>query len=196
MPLVSFGIAVLVLGGMSTTLAGTITLNSSGNVEFGQGIVTTAACDQSIDVIPATTFETTTFKINSVTLKGIGIAALDTTSVSEVRDGCLGKIFTLRAYNSASVAQPFTLDSDNSTSNIISFKLMTDTTTAYSSQPAGPTGGASTPVGATATRSGNWRSLTSTPSSGTNADNPTGVIILAGFTASAEITRFTLETSQ
>jgi hypothetical protein len=51
MPMVTFGIAVLVLGGMSTTLAGTISLNGANNsVEFGQGVVTTAACDSSISV--------------------------------------------------------------------------------------------------------------------------------------------------
>ena len=50
--LVALAIGVLVVGGMSTTLAGTITLNTSGSVEFGQGVVSTAACDTAIKVTP------------------------------------------------------------------------------------------------------------------------------------------------
>jgi hypothetical protein len=195
MPLVSFGIAVLVLGGMSTTLAGTITLNSSGNVEFGQGIVTTAACDTSIEVTPATFFDTTTatpeFKINQVTLRGIGIALTDTTNATQVRDGCLGKTFTIKAYNANGLPELFTRS--NVTSGFISFKLMADTTT------VGIGGGPTDEVSSVATRTGNWSALSTTASSQTGTDNSTnttGVVVVSGFTASAGVTRFTLETSQ
>ena len=121
--MVTFGIAVLVLGGMSTTLAGTITLNSSGSVEFGQGVVTTAACDTSIKVTPATTYETNTatFKVNQITLSGIGVGATETTTSASISAGCLGKIFTIRAYDSTKTIMPFTTTGNP---NAFSFKLM------------------------------------------------------------------------
>ena len=96
MPMVTFGIAVLVLGGMSTTLAGTISLNTGGSVEFGQGVVTTAACDTSISVAPSSTYDTSTstFSVNKVTLSEIG--AYGGTSGA----GCKGKYFKITAYDS------------------------------------------------------------------------------------------------
>ena len=42
--------------GVSSTLASSITLNGGGGVEFGQGILTTAACDNSIKVTPISGF--------------------------------------------------------------------------------------------------------------------------------------------
>jgi hypothetical protein len=102
MPMVTFGIAVLVLGGMSTTLAGTITLNGSGgSVEFGQGVVTTAACDTSLTVTPSSTYDTgtATFAVNRVTIANIGaISGSDGA-------GCMGKYFKITAYDSRTVTQ-------------------------------------------------------------------------------------------
>ena len=60
MPLLAVVVSVAVVGGMSTTLAGTISLNSGGNVEFGQGVVTTAACDTTIRILPSSSFDTST----------------------------------------------------------------------------------------------------------------------------------------
>jgi len=42
--------------GVSSTLASSITLNGGGDVEFGQGIATTAACDDSIEITPIAEF--------------------------------------------------------------------------------------------------------------------------------------------
>jgi hypothetical protein len=182
MPLVSFGIAVMVLGGMSTTLAGTITLNSSGNVEFGQGIVTTAACDTSVKVTPSTTFDTSTstFKVNQIVFSGIGIAATDTRSATQVASGCLGKIFTVRAYNSVGTALDFT-PTTGSVSPFVSFTLMADTATALTAG-ANPT---NTTTGFASTKSGYWLERTDTApiGSGTN----TGVITISTFTLPATV---------
>ena len=85
--LIAVAIGVLVLGGMSTTLAGTISLNGGSSVEFGQGVVTTAACDSSITVTPTSSYDTSTaFSVTSVTLSNIG---------SE----CFGKVLTVKAYS-------------------------------------------------------------------------------------------------
>jgi hypothetical protein len=187
MPMVTFGIAVLVLGGMSTTLAGTITLNSSGSVEFGQGVVTTAACDTSIKVTPATTYETNTatFKVNQVTLSGIGIAATETNTAAQVLAGCLGKTFTVRAYDNLKRLMTFTTDG-NPTS--FSFKLMADTATALSAaQPTAVTGGFS------AAKSGYWLALTTTDEN--SARDNTGIVTITGFTLGAEVDKLTVETS-
>lgn len=193
MPLVSFGIAVLVLGGMSTTLAGTITLNTSGNVEFGQGIVTTAACDTSLKITPSTTFDTNTaggtFFVNQIRIGGIGIAASDTTSATQLSEGCLGKTFTLRGYNSTGDELTFDQTSGAATSNYLRFKMMVDTAAAT---------GAGQPTDYTfstgAAKSGYWLAFTATDE---NADgNNTGVVTLTNFTLPATVTRFTLETSQ
>jgi hypothetical protein len=189
MPLVSFGIAVLVLGGMSTTLAGTITLNSSGNVEFGQGIVTTAACDSSVRVVPSTTYDTatSTFAVSQLVVDGIGVASSDTTSATQISNGCLNKLFTFRAYTDTGVALSFTPTGQAATDQI-SFRLMSDTETAESQQPTVIT------TGITATKSGDFKALT-----GTAPGNPgtnTGVVTLGSFRLPATVVRITLETSQ
>lgn len=193
MPMVSFGIAVLVLGGMSTTLAGTITLNSSGSVEFGQGVVTTAACDTSIKVTPATTYETNTatFKVNQITLSSIGIAASDTSSATQISAGCLGKIFTVRAYDSSKRLMNF-----NSVSGPTSFAftLMADTGTALTSG-ANPTMSAdSVAAGFSASKSGYWLALTGTDENA-QRDN-TGIVTVTGFTLGADVEKLTVETSK
>jgi hypothetical protein len=99
MPLLAVVVSVAVVGGMSTTLAGTINLNSGGSVEFGQGVVTTAACDTTIKILPSSSFETSTstFSVSSVSLEDIGISG--GTDTATAGGGCLGKKLTLRAYN-------------------------------------------------------------------------------------------------
>ena len=57
MPLLAVVVGIAVIGGMSSTLAGTITLNSGSTVEFGQGIVTAAACDSSVTITPSASYE-------------------------------------------------------------------------------------------------------------------------------------------
>lgn len=42
--------------GFGSTFASSISLNSGGNVEFGQGVATTAACDSSIKITPVSEF--------------------------------------------------------------------------------------------------------------------------------------------
>ena len=86
--LVAVAIGVLLLGGMSTTLAGTISLNGGSTVEFGQGVVTTAACDPSITVTPTSSYDTSTgFSVTGVTF-------------SNIADTCAGKYMTVKAYSS------------------------------------------------------------------------------------------------
>lgn len=78
--------AIAVLG---STLAANISLGSSG-IEFGQGVQTTAACDDSITVTPVSRF---------VNAAGAGTFYLSTIALTNISDSCLNKTFTLNAYN-------------------------------------------------------------------------------------------------
>ena len=199
MPMVTFGIAVLVLGGMGTTLAGTITLNGSGNsVEFGQGVVTTAACDSSISVIPVSAFDTSTgqtfsgFYVNQVKVAGIGTSATDTTTALGWRTGCLGKTFKLTGYNADGGMVPFTVSNGSGAPEpFVSFTLPSDTSTGiYGATPAGITG---VTTGVTSTMGGDFKALTGTAVLSDLSN--TGLVTLSGFKALATLARITLETS-
>lgn len=183
MPMVTFGIAVLVLGGMSTTLAGTISLNGAGNsVEFGQGVVTTAACDTSLSVTPSSTYETSTstFKVNRVTISNLG--ALTGTNGA----GCMGKFFKITAYDSTTVTQ---ITSDSTARNFIYVKLpgtagSSDTSTvssagSYLTKTAGVT---------VEEVSGSWGTTQSTSTAA-------GTIVLGGISFSGTVEKITIESS-
>ena len=91
---IGIGVSALVLiPTIGSTLAGTITIGS-GSVEFGQGVVDTAACDDTISVAPTSTLNPGNppatlpfFEILSITLSGIN-------------SDCIGKTFRLSAYDS------------------------------------------------------------------------------------------------
>jgi hypothetical protein len=202
MPMVTFGIAVLVLGGMSTTLAGTISLNSSGTVEFGQGVVTTAACDTKINVTPVSSYETSTgFFVNQIVISDIGIsgAANDTTTASRAA-GCLGKAFTIRAYDSATAINFTNTSGSGSTSGfVLRIPSVIDSATANSGNGGFFTKGATAQSGTTLTETyftiasvaaPGWTALSSTV--GTTAN---GQITIGGFKLPATVERITLESS-
>jgi hypothetical protein len=87
---IGIGLSALVLiPTIGSTLAGTITIGS-GSVEFGQGLVTTAACDPIITLAPTSTLTTDSvpvFEILAIRLSDIDVA-------------CEGKTFRLSAYDS------------------------------------------------------------------------------------------------
>jgi hypothetical protein len=199
MPMVTFGIAVLVLGGMSTTLAGTISLGTGNTVEFGQGVVTTAACDESIRVVPTSSFDTSTgqtysgFHVSQIQLAGIGVAATDTTTASQITAGCLGKKFTLKGYDSS--GNLLNIFDNSTTANLsgnqeITFRLSSDTATAFSTGPTFTDKSG----GLTYQSTGDWKALTTT--SPTSAGTNTGIVTIIGFKTAATLTRITVETSQ
>ena len=84
--------AIAVLG---STLAANLSLNSGGAIEFGQGVSVTSACDSDgITVTPSVQFvneaSAGTFYLSTIALTNIDLT--DTTK-------CVGKTFTLNAYN-------------------------------------------------------------------------------------------------
>ena len=183
MPLLAVVVSVAVVGGMSTTLAGTITLNSSGSVEFGQGVVTTAACDTSIEIIPSSSFETSTstFSVSTVKLDKIGIKS-DGTDTATAGAGCLGKYLTIRAYNS--------------TGDSLNLFPSGSTKFAYAQIPSDSS---------TASSSGSYSQLSSglgiSTASGFSAGPQTkdtsggGTFTMSGLKISGTVTRITLESS-
>jgi hypothetical protein len=82
---------------LGSTLAANINLNGGGNVEFGQGVATTTACDDDgITVTPFSTFVNAqgagSHKLSSIRLSGI----------DSREDNCEGKTFRIRAYGDGS----------------------------------------------------------------------------------------------
>ncbi len=97
--------AVAVLG---STLAASITLNSSTSVEFGQGVAQTSSCDPTtgITVNPTATYQNAanaagSFKFGTIALTGIS-------------SDCAGKMFTIKVYDNAS-SDPLTINSASGT---------------------------------------------------------------------------------
>ena len=183
MPLLAVVVSVAVVGGMSTTLAGTISLNSTGSVEFGQGVVTTAACDASITITPASAFDTSTstFSVATVKLDLIGIKS-DGTDTATAGAGCLGKYMTIRAYNVSGAA--------------LNLFPSGDTKFAYIQIPA-DSATASTSGGYTVLSSGLGIASAAGFSAGPETKNTTsgGNVTMSGLKIPGTVTRITLESS-
>jgi len=68
--------SVVSLFGIGSTLAANISLNGGGNVEFGQGVATTAACDEDgFNITPVTSFdnELGIFRVDYVEVSGVNL---------------------------------------------------------------------------------------------------------------------------
>ena len=80
--------ALAAVTGIGSTLAANITLNGGDGVEFGQGVVTTAACDDDILVTPISTFVNSEdqFALDSIDFSNINLT------------DCNNKTFTIKAY--------------------------------------------------------------------------------------------------
>ncbi len=182
MPLLAVVVSVAVVGGMSTTLAGTISLNSSGSVEFGQGVVTTAACDTSIKILPASSFETSTssFSVSTVTLQNIGTNGGTDTATAGA--GCLGKKLTLKAYDSTGAA--LNMNAANDTEIFVTIPATVS--------------GANTDASYTAKTGSATITGASSFGSTTSADGSTsaGKFTIGNLKISGSVTKLTLESSE
>jgi len=117
-------VGVVALAALGTTLAGSITINSGQSVEFGQGVSVTAACDTvgGITLAPSATF------INAV---GTGTFNLGTISFSGIDGSCIGKVFTVKAYDNVANSAPLYLVTTGSgTFNSATFAYTTTATSA------------------------------------------------------------------
>jgi hypothetical protein len=111
--------AIAVLG---STLAANISLGSAAGIEFGQGVQVTAACDDSITVTPTVSF---------VNAAGGGTFYLSTIALTDIdltdADECVGKVFTLNAYDDSS-ATPLQLATSTVDSSAISVATFANST--------------------------------------------------------------------
>jgi hypothetical protein len=67
---------IAIVVGVSSTLAGSITLNGGDNVEFGQGVVTAAACDSNITITPSSLLVNSAnanYQMNSIRVSSIDL---------------------------------------------------------------------------------------------------------------------------
>ena len=84
---------------LGSTFAANINLNGGGNVEFGQGVLTTTACDEDgITVTPFSTFVNET-GAGSHKLSSIRISGIDSSE-----GACEGQTFRIRAYGATGPA--------------------------------------------------------------------------------------------
>ncbi len=185
MPLLSVVAAVAIVGGMSSTLAGTITLNNSNNtVEFGQGVVTAAACDTTMSVLPTAQYDTNTagsFKVSSITIKGLGLIA--TSGDASKGPGCKGKVLRIRAYTLNSNTPMIW---DGGSSQVIKLTLPnTDTMTAVS-----PDIGKSDNTSVTLAANSAYGDVATT-----TTGNDTQEFTVGGLSISSTVVRFTVESS-
>ena len=94
---------------IGSTFAASINLNSSGPVEFGQGVTQATACDSEIVMTPYSAFiNGTPGSFNLIALKLEGI---DTTDQANSSPGCEGKTFTIKLYkaNGQLIGTSFTI---------------------------------------------------------------------------------------
>jgi len=180
MPLLSIVATVALVGGMSTTLAGTISLNTNNTVEFGQGVVTAAACDTSMEIIPTATFNNSNqqFTVSSVTLRGVGL--IPTSGNTGAGPGCKGKTLTIKAFSASNQ-----LAWDGTSQSIVITLPNTDTMTAQS-----PAVTKSANESVTVVANVNYEDILTTTTAST-----TQQFTLGGLAYPADVVRFTIESS-
>lgn len=83
---------VVALGMFGSTFAANISINSGSSLEFGQGVLTAAACDSDITLTPTASFDNDAsspiFRFGGFSISGVG-------------SDCNGKTLTVRAYNNS-----------------------------------------------------------------------------------------------
>ncbi len=101
-----FGAAVLLaLPLIGTTLAASISINTTNTIQFGQGVVQATACDQEVTVAATTSF---------ANASGAGSFNVDTITLSGISADCASKTFLVRAYDTTT-ATPSTIASSSPT---------------------------------------------------------------------------------
>lgn len=154
--------AVAVLG---STLAANITLGGNGGIEFGQGVMTTSACDSSITLSPKVTFNNVAgggvFYLSTVTFSGVDAS----TNTGGSDEGCQGDYITLNAYGNL-LATPLQLATYNTSTQVNEGKVYITATNPIS-QTNGVTISATT--GGTASTALGFDMGFSTPSSTSGA---------------------------
>jgi len=93
------GLILILIPVIGTTLAATITINSGTAVQFAQGSITTATCDDAIRISATSTYSSD-FYLKTITLSDIDLVG-----------GCEGKTLTVSAATTALPSIPGTISS-------------------------------------------------------------------------------------
>ncbi len=83
--------AVILVPTIGATLAGSINIGS-GSIEFGQGVVSTAACDSAITVLPTTSYTSDTFTLTTIVVSDLAAACNDKYFTVKVLSGSTPQI--------------------------------------------------------------------------------------------------------
>jgi len=123
------GVGVLVgIIALGSTLAASINLNDSKPVEFGQGVAQTTACDDQIEMTPISTF--VNGNPGEFRFSGIIFSGVDGTDQSNSSQGCAGKSFKIKSFDSngfqLSATYVLSLDSNGSFISIYGNSLATN----------------------------------------------------------------------
>jgi hypothetical protein len=96
-------IALVMVPTLGNTFAGSITVNTAQNVEFGQGIASTAACDSAVTITPYAKYVAAqaNYYLETITVSNIDFA--DTSTATDTN--CRGKVFKIQVLDSADTLQ-------------------------------------------------------------------------------------------
>jgi hypothetical protein len=96
-------IALVMIPTLGNTFAGSIAVNTNQNVEFGQGIAATAACDDSVTITPFAKYVSAQANYYLETITVSNIRFTDTVTATDTN--CRGKKFTLQVLDNANTLQ-------------------------------------------------------------------------------------------
>jgi hypothetical protein len=97
-------IALVMVPAIGNTFAGSITVNSAQNVEFGQGIASAAACDSAVTITPEAKYVTgnANYYLETITVSDL---ELRDTGTALNNLSCLGKTFKIQVLDGSNVLQ-------------------------------------------------------------------------------------------
>jgi len=126
-------IALVMIPSLGNTFAGSITVNTAQNVEFGQGIASTAACDSAVTITPYAKYvaaSTNNYVLESITVTNIELRET-TTAASNLT--CLGKTIKIQVLNGSNVLQSWVAAGTTTGAATINATAGTNTTSSVTS---------------------------------------------------------------
>lgn len=98
-------IALVMIPTLGNTFAGSIVVNTAQNVEFGQGIASTAACDSAVTITPYALYDATQagYFLDTITVSNIELRDTATVGAGGNYLSCLGKTFKIQVLNGSNV---------------------------------------------------------------------------------------------
>jgi hypothetical protein len=148
-------IALVMVPAVGNTFAGSITVNSAQNVEFGQGVASAAACDSNVIITPEAKYVTgsANYYLETITVSSLELRD-STTALNNLT--CLGKTFKIQVLDGSNVIQEWI-------SAGVSTGTATPSSTSGTNTASGVTSGLVATVSGSGTSSGSLALKVSTP---------------------------------